>query len=173
MDNLVYLFIPMAFLAATLGGIAIWSRRGLWIKICAVLATALFMPAAYAGLFDLLSRPKPIAFEWIEASAKEAMVLGATIREGEAIYLWLLIDGVMEPRYYVMPWSLELAQELQTVLRQARGGDGGVAMRLPFERSLARDYPIFYKTPQPAFPLKDYGFYGSGPVRYLHPDSQD
>ena len=47
------------------------------------------MPLGYLQLTELLSRPKPIDFEWFEREALSAVVLGARFEEGEAIYLWL------------------------------------------------------------------------------------
>lgn len=170
MDHVIYLFAPMAFLAAVLASISIWSRRALWIKVVALATTMLLIPTAYAGILDLLSKPKPVHLEWIVGSVEEAMVLSAAIWEGEAIYLWLKIDGVGEPRYYVLPWDLGLAEELQEALREAARNRSGVLMRLPFEPSWARDDPTFYALPQPALPPKFVDPNDPGPLLYIHPE---
>ncbi len=170
MDHVIYLFTPMAFLAAVLASISIWSRRALWIKVVALATTMLLIPTAYAGILDLLSKPKPVHLEWIAGSVEEAMVLSAAIREDEAIYLWLKIDGVGEPRYYVLPWDLGLAEELQEALREAAHNRSGVLMRFPFEPSWARDDPTFYALPQPALPPKFVDPAAPGPLLYLHPE---
>jgi len=62
-----------------------------------------------AGPSSLLSRPKPLRLElWQEAD--KAKVLGATMREGEAIYVWLQFPGTDEPRAITLPWDMKMAQ---------------------------------------------------------------
>ncbi len=172
MEHLFYWFVPLGLLAAFLGSVAIWSRRALWLKITALAAALLFIPAAYAGLADLLSKPKPIALEWIEASTEEALVLGAALREEDSIYLWLQIPGISEPRSYTLPWDLELALELQDAMKDAEKNNSGVLMRLPFEPSWGRDDPTFYPLPQPALPPKYVDPDETGPLQYIHPQLQ-
>ena len=172
MDHLFYWFLPLGLLAAFLGSVAIWSRRRLRIKLLALGAVLLFIPAAYAGLADLLSKPKPIALEWAEDGTEEALVLGAALREEKEIYLWLQLPGVAEPRAYVLPWDLELALELQEAMRRAEENDTGIIMRLPFEPSGGRDDPTFYPLPQPALPPKYINPDDAAPLQYIHPELQ-
>ncbi len=46
----------------------------------------------------------------IFAALAEATVIAASVREEEAIFLWLQIDGVDEPRAYTLPWSRRAAE---------------------------------------------------------------
>ena len=111
---------------------------------CAVL----FMPVAYAGLSDLLSRPKPVAMEWWLDQAEEATVLGSQMREGDSLYLWLQLAGEAEPRAYRLPWSQQMAQQLQQALEQAQRNGTEARMRLPFEPTLdARAAQVLRRTP--------------------------
>jgi hypothetical protein len=103
----------------------------------------------------LLSLPKPASFEWWLTRSAEATVLGNTMHEDKAIYLWLQLDGVLEPRAYVLPWDRKLAEELQQAAREAEEQQSGVRMRLPFEPSLDDRQPRFYALPQPALPPKE------------------
>ena len=98
MNQVLYLFVVALGLATALAAICIWSPRAVWIKVGALVITALFLPATYVSVVELLSRPKPIALERKHADFAEARVLGADLREGEAIYLWLRIPEVEEPR---------------------------------------------------------------------------
>ena len=79
----------------------------------------------------------------------------AACRRSEGIYLWLQLPDVPEPRAYVLPWNRDLAEQLQTALREAEENRSGVQMRLPFEPSLDDRQPKFYALPQPALPPKD------------------
>ncbi|MEE9299739.1 MAG: hypothetical protein V3V17_01295 [Alphaproteobacteria bacterium] len=171
MDLLPYLFGVVVFLAALLASIGIWSRRRLWVKLAAVVATMFFIPAAYAGYVGLLSKPKPVEFEWAQRTTEEATVLGATIREGKGIYLWLQMSGLAEPRSYVLPWDIDLAQELQEAMREAQENGSGLMMRLPFEPSLDEEEAKFYALPQPALPPKDF-MPETKPEEYRHPSLQ-
>ena len=156
MTELTFLFALVAVLAGLVTSIAVWAPRRLWIKLCALGATLLFMPTAYASMMQLLSMPKPVTYEWWHTKASEATVLGSSMQENKGIYLWLQLPDVAEPRAYVLPWSRELAEQLQTAQREAESNGSGVQMRLPFEPSLDDREPKFYALPQPALPPKDY-----------------
>ena len=82
-------------------------------------------------------------------------MLGSTLDESRAIYLWLQLDGVAEPRAYALPWDQRVAEQLQTAARAAAERQSAVRMRLPFEPTLDDREPRFYALPQPALPPKD------------------
>jgi hypothetical protein len=155
MSEVSYLFAASLALAAALAGVSIWSPRALWIKVGALAIAVLFLPATYASLVDLLSRPKPIALEWKRLELSEAKVIGADLREGEAIYLWLRTSGVEEPRSYVVPWDRKLAEQLHRARREAEARGTAVHARGLFEPGQDREQPVFYALPQPARPPKE------------------
>ena len=154
-DDLFYLFMGVVLFAATSSGISVWAPIGLRTKLIAFASAVALIPFGYAAFGTLLSRPKPVSLEWVRASATEAVVLGATSREGEGIYLWLVLPDVAEPRSYVLPWSRPLAEQLQEAKREAEKRGTGLAMKMPFENSLDDREPKFYPMPQPAMPPKD------------------
>jgi hypothetical protein len=155
MTELTYLFGVVAVLAGALSSITIWAPRRLAIKLLAVGGVTLFLPAVYAGFAQLLALPKPVGLEWWQANAQEATVLAASLREDEAIYLWLQLKDVPEPRAYSLPWHRDLAEQLQAAQREAEESQSQVQMRLPFEDSLDELEPKFYAMPQPQLPPKD------------------
>ena len=155
MTELTYLFGVVAVLAGGLASISIWAPRRLAVKLLAVAGVTLFLPAVYAGFAQLLALPKPVAIEWWQAHAEEATVLAASLREDEAIYLWLQLQGVDEPRAYALPWQRDLAEQLQAAQREADENQTQVQMRFPFEDSLDDRDPKFYAMPQPQLPAKD------------------
>jgi len=152
--ELFHLFAASAALAAVLAAISIWSHRKLWAKVSAVLATALFIPTIYLSYADLLSRPKPVSLEWWHRSAAEATVVGAKLREGEAIYVWIEIADSDEPRAYRLPWQQEMAKQLFGAQREAEANGTKVQMRLPFTDRTEDQEPLFYALPQPPLPPK-------------------
>ncbi len=154
MDDLLYHYAGAILLAAVLVTICIWSPRRVRVKLVALIIAALFMPAAYAGLAGLMSRPKPVSLEWVQREASEATVLGADFREGEAIYVWLQVPGVSEPRAYVLPWNKNTAKQLMKATRQAEKRGQKVKMGQPFERSLDEREGKFYTEPQRQLPAK-------------------
>lgn len=155
MTELSYLFMTTAVVAGMLAMISIWSRHQLWIKASAIGAAVLFLPLAYASFASLLSKPKPVDLEWWMGEAEEATVLGSSIQENEGIFLWLQLAEAAEPRAYVLPWSRDLAEQLQKAAEEAEEQNGQLQMRLPFEPSLDELEPKFYAMPQPALPPKD------------------
>ena len=154
MNNILHFFVIATALAGALAAISIWSPRKLPIKMSAVIVVALFLPVAYLSLVNLLSRPKPITLEWAKRDLTEATVLGANLREGQGIYLWLQVSGVEEPRAYVLPWDQELAQQLHSAQREADSSGTGVRMRKPFTNGRDESIAKFYAPPQPASPPK-------------------
>ncbi|MGH6944397.1 MAG: hypothetical protein ACREH6_09285 [Geminicoccaceae bacterium] len=155
MTELTYLFAGLALLTGVITSISIWAPRRLWLKCSALGAAALFLVAAYASLAQLLSLPKPVGMEWLRANATEATVLGASIRENQAIYVWLQLADTPEPRAYALPWNRDLAEQLQAAQRESEQSGSQVQMRLPFEASLDDQEPKFYAMPQPQPPSKD------------------
>lgn len=154
METALYIFIPLLAVAAVLGHIGIWAPRPTWIKICGVGAVSLFIPLSYGALAELLSRPKPMTLEWAHRHVSEAKLIGATMTEGEAIYLWLKIPETAEPRSYRLPWSRKIAEQLQQAQRKAKKTRGGVRVRLPFEESGDRREKMFYAAPRKSLPPK-------------------
>jgi hypothetical protein len=134
MESLIFLFMSLVGVAAVLAYIAIRTPRATPIRVAAVVITALFIPIAYLSLSDLLSKPKPMEHEWFKRHVDEAIVLGVSLQEGEAIYLWLRFDQSLEPRYYVLPWQTQLAEKLENLIDEAIEKEATVKLKNPFAR---------------------------------------
>lgn len=134
MSILFYAVAATTGIAAALASLAIWAPRPTRVRVLAVVITALFLPLAYVQFTEMLSRPKPVSFEWYERSAKKAVVLGVSLREDVSIYLWLRPAGSVEPRYYVAPWNMKLAEKLEHAVEQAARGNSTVVLENPFSR---------------------------------------
>ena len=119
MDILFYVFAGATGVAAALAAIAIWAPRPTRVRIIALCVAALFIPVVYVQSIEMLSRPKPASFEWYERTNDRAELLGVSFDEGQSIYLWLRIAGTLEPRYYVVPWNLKLAEKLEDAVDDA------------------------------------------------------
>lgn len=171
MSDLLYFFGAAIIVASVLSSISIWAPRRVIVRASAFLLAVLFVPISYASFAALLSKPKPVSLEWVRAATKEANVLGSSIHEGAAIYLWLQVPGLDEPRAYVLPWSREVAQQLQEARRKAEEQGTGLGMRLPFEHSWDKQQPKFYPLPQPAMPPKDEPD-EAPPLQLQHPSTQ-
>jgi hypothetical protein len=153
------LYAVLAIAAGGLVTIAIWSPRRLSVKLAALAASAAFLAIGYAGVAELLSRPKPVSLEWAQRASEKAELLGAKAVEGEAIFLFLQLPGVGEPRAYQIPWRPDLAEQLQNAQRKAEQQGGGVMVERPFEdrsgeASLETRERMFYAPPPPALPPK-------------------
>jgi hypothetical protein len=133
-EPLYLIFAGVTALAGLLAAIAIRAPRATPMRVAAVALTAALLPFVYLGLNEILARPKPASHEWFKASAKQATVLGVSLVEGKAIYLWLRLEGSLEPRYYRMPWHVKNAQKLQSAVQRAIEEDGVARMMNPFSR---------------------------------------
>ena len=142
-------------------------RAGLARRTLSVGIFVLLIAVVYGGAIELLGRPKPLRLEWRDAA--DAEVLSAVPVENEAIYVWLVTPDSSEPRAYVLPWSVQAAQQLQEAQSQAEADGTGVRMTMPFESSLDDREPMFYAMPQPAMAPKDYE--RGGPLVYRQPDA--
>jgi xanthosine utilization system XapX-like protein len=139
MNLLLVFFIATIAVAAALATIAIWAPRPPLIRFVALAVTVLFIPIAYLQLSEMLARPKPIAFEWFRRNVEQAQLLGASLDEGRAIYLWLRVDQDVEPRFYVMPWRQETAEKLEDLIDNALRNNSTIVLKKPFIRKFMED----------------------------------
>lgn len=156
MSTFTLIFAVVASLATCLASISVWAPRRMSSKLTALGAAALLLPAAYVAQAELLGRPKPVAMEWL-SGAGEATVLGSVKEEGRRILVWMKLEGDSEPRAYALPWSRDMAEQLQGAERDAAAAGTEVRMRSPLdgEASLDAREPRFYAAPQPPLPPKE------------------
>lgn len=122
-----------------------WSRRDKLLRWSLMCIALTILPVAYFLVWPaVLSFPREMASEWYYRHVKEVRVAGVYIAEGKAIYLLLVIPGVLEPRYYSIPWGDEarnLAESLQEAL-ESKDAKRGVIIENPFQPSLEREKPL-------------------------------
>jgi hypothetical protein len=149
--------IAFVFLALTLGVFAFiglpFGSRGRRTAVSVFFSVLLAV--LFFGYSDMLGRPKTTRLELLRTNEPEAKVLGSYALDGRGIYLWLQLQGVAEPRYYVLPWDEGAASQLQKAIEEnSRSHGGGVVMQLPFEHSWDKRDPVFHALPQPKLPDK-------------------
>ncbi len=156
MDILFYVFAGATGVAAALAAIAIWAPRPTRVRVLALSIAALFIPVVYAQSIEMLSKPKPASFEWYERSADNAELLGVSFAENRSIYLWLRIPGALEPRSYVIPWSVKLAQRLEDAVDGAVRSRSTIILKNPFFRRSLEEWGDLNVeiNPPPLPPLK-------------------
>jgi len=126
-----------------------------WQRATSATLFLVLIVVVYGGSIELLSRPKPLRLELWQLADK-AKVVGASMREGEAIYVWLQFPGSDEPRAYALPWDVKMAQQLQTATQEGQAKGTDVNMSKPFAPGLDDREPKFYAAPQEALPEKAY-----------------
>lgn len=130
-------------------------RARAWQRVASVATFVALVAVVYGGALELMSRPKPMRLEWREPG--QARVLAASLREGDAIYLWLQTDSASEPRAYILPWDTKAAQQLQTAMQKAQGSGTAVRMTMPSGDGADDDRePKFYAEPQRPLPDRSY-----------------
>jgi hypothetical protein len=142
-------------------------RGRVWQRATSATIFLVLIGLVYGGSIELLSRPKPLRLEW--RAATEAKVIGATMREGEAIYVWLEVPGADMPRAYALPWDMQMAQQLQNAMQEGQAKGTDVQMSLPFDPGLDDREPKFYAAPQQALPDKNYSG-GNKTIVYQQPN---
>lgn len=148
-------FVIATALITVLASIAIWSPRALPLKIVALLCATALLPLSYFSLNDILSRPKPAQLEVVHKNIDQVQVLSSIMKEDEAIYLWLQITDVDEPRSYKLPWSEETAKQLHKAQQEAEETGTEVKMKKPFEKTVDTQEAVFYAAPPAAPPAKE------------------
>jgi hypothetical protein len=134
MNILIFSFAGVAIIAAALASLAIWAPRITAVRVLAVVTTTLLLPVAYLQFAELLSRPKPMTFEWYEKNTDRADLISVSLHEGEAIYLWLRLEGSFEPRSYKVPWNLKIAEQLEDAVDDAVRKNSTIVLKNPFFR---------------------------------------
>lgn len=153
MDIIYYVFAAAIGIAALLCSIAIWAPRDTKIKVLALAVMTLFAPLVYVQLTGLLSKPKPVEFAWLERDVERAEVLSISFDEGKAIYMWLRLDGMIEPRFYKLPWRQQDAEDLEDAMEQATQTRSGLIIKDPFsKRSLEERGGVSVEIIPPASP---------------------
>ena len=171
MDDMFYLFALSVGGILALSIIAVWSPRATWIRVTAVALAILMMPLGYLTLAGLLAKPKPKQLAWFERNVEKAHILGISLAEGKAIYLWLRLEGMLEPRYYSIPWSRKAAESLEEQMEAATKQNGALTVIRPFTNDkYAQDGGLNIKiVPPPTLPLKPPRF----PAKVFNPRSTD
>jgi hypothetical protein len=137
---------------------AVMPRCSGWRRAVSATMFIVLLAIVYAGSIEMLSRPKPLRLEWRDPA--KAKVLGVSMREGKAIYLWLQVGDSGEPRAYALPWNMRMAEQLQNAMRQASAEGRPLEARHPLAASASAagdpGKPRFYPRPQPPSPPKNY-----------------
>ena len=99
------------------------------------------------------------------------MILGASFSEGKAIYLWLRLEGMIEPRFYVLPWNKKTADNLEDEMEAASKKQGRLKVIKPFtnDQFAQKGGLNIQIIPPPTLPMKPPRF----PSRVHNPRSTD
>lgn len=145
-------------------------RGRFWQRAVSTTMYVVLLGLVYGGAVELLGQPKPMRLEW-RGDLPEAELLGASLKEGEAIFVLLQFPDDAAPRYYQLPWSDKMAQQLQKAQREGQENGTGVKMKTAKgEQGDDPREPMFYALPQPALPDKNYVDSGDTLV-YQQPDA--
>ncbi len=139
---LFYVFAGATGIAAALASIAIWAPRPTRVRVAALVIAMFFIPVVYVQSIEMLSKPKPMSFEWYERNEAKAVLIGITLDEGKAIYMWLQLPGSPEPRNYEVPWNLRLAENWRTPSMTLSGGIRQLCSTTPSSREASRNGAI-------------------------------
>ena len=120
MDILNWFFTLLTILISFIIALSIWSRKKVKYKVLSITIGVFAYLISYATLLEILSRPKPKNLELLNKYANELTLLHVNWVEGEAIYLLVQLDDLIEPRLYEFPWNAAQAQEYDEMLEKGR-----------------------------------------------------
>jgi len=156
MDLLNWFFALLTILITFIIAISIWSRKKVKYKILSILLGVFAYFISYATLLEILSRPKPKNLELLNKYANELTLLHVNWVEGEAIYLLVQLDDIIEPRLYEFPWNAAQAQEYDEMLEKGRENGEEVKIANPFFPTNAEERKtIIYTAPAKPLPPKE------------------
>ncbi len=164
MTDLPYVYAALVFLLAGLAAVVVHSRRRFGFRAAGLAAAFVALVAAYAGLSDVLSRAKPVAWEVAGGGVEGFEVLFADVPPGGTIHLLLRAPGADEPRLYALPWSAQIATQLERALAETETAPALLrASEGLFENDVEDRERIFYAAPVPALPRKDWARFEPAP----------
>lgn len=151
---IVIIFLSTVAALSVMAWVTVFSQKQLWYRWCAVLVSISLMVGVPLSMYELLSRPKEVSKEMFQ-NPEEVELLSYYADQGVALYLWILMPGIEEPRYYVIPWE-DGGKELERGIGQAQESAGEQPILIPhlFEPSLETDKTP-YPRPQEAPPQKE------------------
>ena len=156
MDLLNWFFALLTISISFIIAISIWSRKKVKYKILSMLLGVFAYFISYATLLEILSRPKPKNLELLNKYANELTLLHVNWVEGEAIYLLVQLDDIIEPRLYEFPWNAAQAQEYDEMLEKGRENGEEVKIANPFFPTNAEERKtIIYTAPAKPLPPKE------------------
>lgn len=139
-----------AALGLLLGGALLWSGLRGRLAVAAALFCVL-LAALPVGFLESAGTPKPYRLEW--RGLAEAQVLGVSLDEPAAIYVWAKVPNERQPRAYALPWDTKTAEQAQNALRQTERTGGRVMLRPP-GGATGNEPAMFYAEPQRPPPPK-------------------
>ena len=156
MDILNWFFALLTILISFIVALSIWSRKKVKYKVLSIIIGVFAYFISYATLLEILSRPKPKNLELLNKYANELTLLHVNWVEGEAIYLLVQLDNLIEPRLYEFPWNAAQAQEYDEMLEKGRENGEEVKIANPFFPTNAEERKtIIYTAPAKPLPPKE------------------
>ncbi len=156
MDLLNWFFTLLTILISFIIALSIWSRKKVKYKVLSILLGFFTYLISYGSLLEILSRPKPKNLELLNKYANELTLLHVNWVEGEAIYLLVQLDDIVEPRLYKFPWNASQAQEYDEMLEKGRENGEEVKIANPFYPTNAEERKtIIYTAPAKPLPPKE------------------
>lgn len=129
--------------------IIIWQKTSWWAKLIAPVMLFGMVGASYFSVNMLLSNPLKMKMSFTESRAQ---VLDYFLIENDALYIWVLHEDEIKPRYYYLPWDAETISNFIEQWREAE--ENGVPLLLEPSLLDKKYTKPFYKAPQPMLPNK-------------------
>lgn len=144
----------MEWLAASVIAVAVALGGYMWFRVRArdgALVLLACIAGAWFGAVNLMGRARPVEHDILQRLEPDE-IIAYTMKEGEAIWLWVSRD---EPIAYRLPWSRQTARDIH------RAGSAAKAGGRPLMGQMRQGRPAgkweFYPKPVQPLPPKGVG----------------
>ncbi len=132
-------------------------RRSAWRTMALAVGVFMVVVSGWFVVHSGLSKPLPVDRVLFQDREKSGELLWFGEQPPDVFHLLIRWPGAYEPRFYTLPWSDELAAQLDGAMQGLAEGESiGIS---PFRidgYDLNADLPrVFHPLPQPADPLKE------------------
>lgn len=128
MDTLIIFFAAIVLINLGFSLLLVRYTNTTWVRMMGVALFITLIPSSYLSYDFLLSKPRPVLSSFLQSTGEAKLLKHMSIKD-EAIYLWVQEEGKTEPTYVALPYSKNLAKELDKAVRKAKKGGGTVLLK--------------------------------------------
>lgn len=145
METLIIFFAAIVLINLGFALLLVRYTNTNWVRMIGVVLFVALIPGSYLSYDFLLSKPRPVLSSFLQSTGEAKLLKHLSVKD-EAIYLWVQEEEKIEPVYVALPYSSNLAKEIDKAVRKAKKGGGTVLLKNL--KKMARDAAMDKKNNQ-------------------------